>query len=730
VSIEAFTPADLAVLLDGEPPGEAEEALAGLLGDEWEEVYPPAAQAELRARLDAAGWPEPFARCPACQTVFLRRFRPDTGRCRECASLLAPRQRLYLAPEPSSPPPTRTWGEAPAESNPAWTLAESRGLRAVPSEEGLDFLQQREEELLEIAARTQAADWLGGGEHDPSDEVAALPLAPTERASAAQAAATPEGSQPLAEGSQPLAEGSQPLAEAPDARTSSPSGPSPESEPGTLAPQPSAPAADVAETLEAGPAETHPDQVGPDQVGPGQAGPDRIGPDQADSARPLVEVEAPALSESDPSPLEFSDSPPREELGAERGATEPSSSPAPPEVLDPSPAPAVQALASQASESALLGAAPAELREETGRRAGRVHTLALGSSFRIGTARRGEVVLRQRGVAFKHAEVQVAEDGSATLSDLGTGQTWLGDELLSASEVRTLSSGDLVRCGEATLLVTLHQARVQAPAPIPAEGTSPQAPWKPPSAAEVAAARHTPPSQILAALPASQLDLVARAARAIPLPRWRAAQPRAERAFVDHDAEAFAQLARGVLDGRYLPGDAGTWLRWEEDEGSVLCRSALEDGATVILAPWDLLARLPEPLPGSGPGRVGRFLELLLPRNTGRLVAEEEGELAGGFWRCRYASRAGLCAGRFSSIEARSNGHVLTATLTPRFPLQSASPSFAEDPLESAMGDLRDRPAWRPPPRGQGAPAPHVPRGGRHRERRRPSRSRARDHYR
>jgi FHA domain-containing protein len=332
-------------------------------------------------------------------------------------------------------------------------------------------------------------------------------------------------------------------------------------------------------------------------------------------------------------------------------------------------------------------------------------------------------------VAFKHAEVSVAEDGRATLTDLGTGQTWLGDELLGANESRALSSGDVVRCGEARLSVTLRQAAPPAPAPS-AVPTGPQAPWQPPSAAEVAAARHTPPRQILAALPASQLDLVARAARAIPLPRWRADQPRSERAFVDHDAEAFAHLARGVLDGRYLPEDMGTWLRWEEQESSFLCRSALEDGATVILAPWDLLARLPEPLPGSGPARVGRFLELLLPRNTGRLVAEEEGELAGGFWRCRYASRAGLCAGRFSSIEARSNGHVLTATLTPRFPLQGGPPTFAEDPLDLAMNDLRERPAWRPPPRGHGAPAPHVPRGGRRRDRHLPRRSQARDHYR
>jgi len=228
----------------------------------------------------------------------------------------------------------------------------------------------------------------------------------------------------------------------------------------------------------------------------------------------------------------------------------------------------------------------------------------------------------------------------------------------------------------------------------------------------------------LAALPASQLDLVARAARSIPLARWRAAQPRAERPFVDHDAQAFAQLARSVLDGRYLPEDPASWMRWEEEEGSFLCRSALEDGATVILAPWDLLARLPEPLPGSGAARVGRFLEFLLPRHTGRLIAEEESALSGGFWRCRYAASAGLCGARFSSIEARSNGHVLTATLTPRFPLQTAPPAFAEDPLDHALGDLRDRAAWRPPARGQGAPAPHVPRGGRGRDL--PRRSRAR----
>lgn len=714
MSLEAANSADLAALLDGQPPGDAEEAFQGLLGDEWAEVYPPAAQAELRARLDAAGWPAPFDRCPSCETVFLRRFRPDSGRCRECAAALDRRRvrRPEPAPESELPLPTRAWGEVPSEPN--WELAAERKRREVICEEGRDFLAQRAQELVEIAARNEAAAWLGGGAHDPSDEVSALPEVAANQAPELHSASTPEVETTAQVEQTAEVEPTAEVVPAADVEPAAGVGPPAEIEPAVEV----EPIAEVETTVDVEPAPTvqPDDEVDPtSEVHPAglvealpetgeDSAPDAPAPDAPAPDAPAPDAPA-AVVESEPVALSASESEPG----------------APPSSTD-----------------SLQGAGPAELREETGRRAGRVHTLALGSSFRIGTARRGEVVLRQRGVAFKHAEVRVGEDGRATLTDLGTGQTWVNDEALGANETRELSSGDVLRCGEARLSVNLRCAAPiappAAPEPLPASRAAasegPQEPWQPPSEAEVAAARHTPPSQILAALPASQLDLVARAARAIPLPRWRAAQDRAERPFVDHDAEAFEQLARGVLDGRFLSEDSGTWLRWEEDEGSFLCRTALDDGATVILAPWDLLARLPEPLPGSGPTRVGRFLELLLPRNTGRLVAEEEGELAGGFWRCRYASRSGLCAGRFSSIEARSNGHVLTATLTPRFPLQSGPPAFAEDPLDLAMQDLRDRPAWRPPPRGHGAAAPHVPRGGRHRERHLPRRSQARDHYR
>ena len=950
----------LARLLDGGEAGEEAEAFDFLLEDEFEAVYPPSLRDAFLERAGQAGWPEPFLRCPGCATVFLRRFRPDGVRCRECAAALEPTRLSTPAPKAQSLSPTRTIGGALGSAQ-AWDLSAERPRRDLAlGEDEVDWLARREAQREVESARAQAASWLGGVGPDPSDEARALPLEPaaasdegglgeessgdtgaarssagaeavsqdldpaevgagdssrgSEGAAAAadaaaadaaaagaaapgaagQAAAAADAAAAAADAA-PGAAGQAAAAAAADAAAAGAAAPDAAARDaaaaaadaaaagaaaaGAAAPDAAAAAADAAAAAAAAdaaaagaaapdaaapdvagaaaPDAAAPDAAAPDvagqaaaapdvagqaaaapdagaqahESGPGSAGPPTGAPEAAAtwrlvpsgageafalegdratlgtgrrcevvlrqrgvafkhlllgglaSGEPWLEdlagrgdvalegevlasharvplrhgarfslgplsftleallpsagaLEAPAGGSASP-PAQVAASPAHVEAAA-RPADAASSAPAA-EADATSQAEAEAGAASSAPEGpvelapaslgvsqgdeAASGAGPASLREETGRRAGRVHQIAPGTSFTLGTARRGEVVLRQRGVAFKHVVIRVDLSGRATLEDLGAGGTWVGDLLLEPGSTRALREGDELRLGEARLTLSLQVAR-RPTKPAPAR-PQPEAPWQAPSAAEVAAARHTPPVQILAALPASQLDLVARAASGEPYARRRAGLARSERPLFDHEAEAFTQLARSVLDARYLPEPAEAWLRWEAGEEAFLARSALPDGTTLILAPWELLARLPEPLPGSGPSRVGRFLELLLPRGGGRLVSTEEEELPGGFWRCRYASRAGLCQGRFNAIEARSNGHVLAATFDPRFPFVARPPRLGEDPLEEALDEVAGRLAWRPPARGSGEPAPPVPGGGRRREHRLPRRSKA-----
>ncbi|HBP21780.1 MAG TPA: hypothetical protein DEA08_28845, partial [Planctomycetes bacterium] len=388
-----------------------------------------------------------------------------------------------------------------------------------------------------------------------------------------------------------------------------------------------------------------------------------------------------------------------------------------------------EAQAPDAVAAAPTGPQPLELTEASGKREGRVHAVEPGASIVIGTARKCDVVLRQRGVGYRHAVLHYRLDGSCELEDLGgSGGTYV-DQQQVPSKGRLpvpIASAEL-RVGEALLRLRGEAPAPAKPEPVlapPEPDAGPPKPWQPPTPAQVAAARHTDPQAILRALPPSLLDLVASAARATPLAEHLAAQPRGERAVIQRDAEDFVFLARSVLDTRWLPEPEADWIRWDESQQQFLARSQLEDGTTVILRPWELLARFATPVIEIGAYRVTAALARILASESERLYPDESEELSDGFWRCRYSSPAGLLNARFSEIEARSNGHVVAVELQPRFAIDPLRHGVGEDPLAFLLGDADQRNVWRPGPASVGPPAPRFPSGGRHaRDRHLPQRS-------
>ncbi|MGE0710721.1 MAG: FHA domain-containing protein [Planctomycetota bacterium] len=411
------------------------------------------------------------------------------------------------------------------------------------------------------------------------------------------------------------------------------------------------------------------------------------------------------------------------EAAAEAAAAALAAAAAAPAGAPAAPAPAEAAPPSAAPVEVAAAPTPLELREESGKREGRLHPLAPGGALELGTARSCDVVLRQRGVGYRHAIVHYYADGRCEVEDLGaSGGTWVDDRQVPSKGSLPLAPGALLRCGQAELRLLGSLAPVAAARPAAPE---PVQPWSPPTAAQVAAARHTDPQAILAALPADLLDLVAAASAALPLAAYLEGAARGDRPLIRRDAEDFVFLARSVLDSRWLPEPAADWVRWDPEQEQFLARSALPDGSTLILRPWELLARFAAPLPETGPRRVTLCLEELLADDC-RMVPTETEELRGGFWRCRYSEAEGLLNARFEAIEARSNGHVLAATLEPRFSIDPIHHTVAEDPLLDALGRLSERTTWRPGPASLGPPAPRVPTGGRHgRDRPKPQRSRA-----
>ncbi len=346
------------------------------------------------------------------------------------------------------------------------------------------------------------------------------------------------------------------------------------------------------------------------------------------------------------------------------------------------------------------------LRVESGKHEGTELPLEPGRTVTIGTARTSDLVLRERGVAFRHAAVHVASDGSCEVEDLGGKRgVKLDDERLPDEGRAPLRAGSALSLGGARVRLLEREERRERPA---APAAAPSAPTRPRPTR-----RDAPdPAAVLSALPEPLLDLAGLAARAVPLERLLAEAEGEQRLHLEQDARDFARLVRDLLKSAHVPEPIEGWVRWDAEASEFLARS---DAAGVVLAMrcWELLARLPARARGVGPNRTTHALSLLLAPDAARLVPAETEELTGGFWRCTYRSPVGLLGQRFEQVEAISDGLIVAAVFQPRFAINPMAHDLAEDPIAEAIRAGEERVTWRPPPASLGPRAPHHPPGGR-----------------
>jgi len=149
----------------------------------------------------------------------------------------------------------------------------------------------------------------------------------------------------------------------------------------------------------------------------------------------------------------------------------------------------------------------------------------------------------------------------------------------------------------------------------------------------------------------------------------------------------------------------------------------------LVVRCWDFLARLPQrvKIAGGGPNRTRRALGYLFAHDTNRLNPSETEELPAGFWRCGYDADLGLLGGRFTRIEAVSDGRIVAGSVVPRFAIRHLYADSAEDPVNEAILLQQGRNVWRPSPTSLAPPPPRFPAGGRQgRHRHEPTRTPAR----
>lgn len=343
-----------------------------------------------------------------------------------------------------------------------------------------------------------------------------------------------------------------------------------------------------------------------------------------------------------------------------------------------------------------------ELRIEAGKRLGEVLRLAPGE-HRLGTASSNEVLLRERGIAFRHAVLRVDPSGGATLADLGSkAPTWVNGEPLA--DARALHPGDRLRLGDALELLLL-----EPPAPDP-----------------LGAALALIPEHLLELAPPRVQELLETAAgAAVPLDEARAALASDEqRAQLDADAASLVLDAQrlfrpGLLD----PAAASGWLRrLGDDELAVLHTS--RDGARLLWRRWELVARVPGP-PLDGEAAAAAPIPWLLHGGERLLPQLLQPLDLPGWYRLRYASDKPLLR-RFERIEAITDGRVVAAELVPSVGAHRHGPLVAEDALEDAIRDRAMIHLHRPAARGAASSAPPLPTGGRYgRTRHRPKRTRS-----
>jgi pSer/pThr/pTyr-binding forkhead associated (FHA) protein len=97
----------------------------------------------------------------------------------------------------------------------------------------------------------------------------------------------------------------------------------------------------------------------------------------------------------------------------------------------------------------------------------RVHRLRPGISI-VGREA-ADVLLTDKTVSRRHAQVELMEDGSAFLEDLGsTNGTRIGEQVLSPHDRRPLKDSDAVRFGSVSLVLCLPMVETSAP-PAPSE---------------------------------------------------------------------------------------------------------------------------------------------------------------------------------------------------------------------------------------------------------------------
>jgi hypothetical protein len=116
---------------------------------------------------------------------------------------------------------------------------------------------------------------------------------------------------------------------------------------------------------------------------------------------------------------------------------------------------------------------------------GRLHRLRVGVNS-VGRES-ADVLLAERTVSRHHAQVEVAEDGSAVVTDLGsTNGTRVNDEPLAPNAPRPVGDGDLVRFGSVSLYLRLPGQEGAAPFErtlLPSETSPPPSPAVPTFAA-------------------------------------------------------------------------------------------------------------------------------------------------------------------------------------------------------------------------------------------------------
>jgi pSer/pThr/pTyr-binding forkhead associated (FHA) protein len=388
--------------------------------------------------------------------------------------------------------------------------------------------------------------------------------------------------------------------------------------------------------------------------------------------------------------------------GAPVAAPAPAPTPAPTPAPEPELAPAHEPEPrADSSGSEAGGEGGMRLRFRGGKREDETLALLPGVT-RLGTGSRNDVQVREEGISFRHAEVQVDEGGQGWVVDLGSrAGTFVNEDRVPQAQPRPFGPGDVLRLGPVVALVL--------------ELMAPDEPL------ELGPALFPP--EALEHLDPMLRELIDTASESEPLANSldgdQVTDPARDEAARDLVSAALGVFAPGLLR---LP--VRRWLHYHagDDEPRIVYSGSR---GRAVFRRWELVARLTRPVPGGDVRRIANALGALLANV--RQLPSAAAERVDGFWyRCTFSAGGAPIMGRFERVEVVTDGQVLAAALIPLLGVVAEGPGKAEDPIGILSEQQAERRLYRPPNENLGPGAPVLPPGGRYgRHRHLPSRSRS-----